>query len=167
VTVNGRTLATDNNGREFSFDVLPSEIISGADVYKSPQANINGASIGATIDVRTLRPLEQRKPFSFAGSVGSTWAELRDTNNPEASGVVSWRNEDRTLGVALSASYSETEGARRRVHDRRGPRAPLEHGLLLQSGGVPVAASGRASRRSATSRCRRTCRRSSSSATRR
>jgi TonB-dependent receptor len=107
VTVNGRTLATDNNGREFSFDVLPSEIISGADVYKSPQANINGASIGATIDVRTLRPLDQRKPFSFAGSVGSTWAELRDTNNPEASGIVSWRNEDRTLGVALSASYSE------------------------------------------------------------
>src|SRR3546814_13954640 len=27
VTVNGRTLATDNNGREFSFDVLPSEMI--------------------------------------------------------------------------------------------------------------------------------------------
>jgi iron complex outermembrane receptor protein len=134
VTVNGRTLATDNNGREFSFDVLPSEIISGADVYKSPQANINGASIGATIDVRTLRPLEQRKPFSFAGSVGSTWAELRDTNNPEASGVVSWRNEERTLGAALSVSYSETEGARRRVHDRRGPRASLEHRLLLQSG---------------------------------
>ncbi|HSX56044.1 MAG TPA: TonB-dependent receptor plug domain-containing protein, partial [Sphingomonas sp.] len=48
VTVNGRTLATDNNGREFSFDVIPSEIISGADVYKSPQANLNGSSIGAT-----------------------------------------------------------------------------------------------------------------------
>ncbi|MEG1029695.1 MAG: TonB-dependent receptor plug domain-containing protein, partial [Brevundimonas sp.] len=64
VTVNGRTLATDNNGREFSFDVLPSEIISGADVYKSPQANINGASIGATINVRTLRPLDQHKPFA-------------------------------------------------------------------------------------------------------
>jgi iron complex outermembrane receptor protein len=107
VTVNGRTLATDNNGREFSFDVLPSEIISGADVYKSPQANINGASIGATIDVRTLRPLDQRKPFSFAGSVGATWAELRDTTNPEASGIVSWRNEDRTLGAALSVSYTD------------------------------------------------------------
>jgi iron complex outermembrane receptor protein len=107
VTVNGRTLATDNNGREFSFDVLPSEIIAGADVYKSPQANINGASIGATIDVRTLRPLEQRKPFSFAGSVGSTWAELRDTYNPETSGVVSWRNEEHTLGAALSVSYSK------------------------------------------------------------
>jgi TonB-dependent receptor len=107
VTVNGRTLATDNNGREFSFDVLPSEIISGADVYKSPQANVNGASIGATIDVRTLRPLEQRQAFSAAGSVSGSWAELRNKYNPEASGVLSWRNADRTLGVAVSASYTD------------------------------------------------------------
>ncbi len=58
VTLNGRTLATENVGREFSFDVLPSELISGANVYKSPQANLNGASIGATVDIKTVRPLE-------------------------------------------------------------------------------------------------------------
>jgi TonB-dependent receptor len=58
VTLNGRTLATENVGREFSFDVLPSELISGANVYKSPQANLNGASIGATVDIRTVRPLD-------------------------------------------------------------------------------------------------------------
>jgi len=109
VTVNGRTLATDNNGREFSFDVLPSELIAGADVYKSPQANINGASIGATVDVRTLRPLDQSKSFTAAGSIGSQWAELADTQNPEASGVMSWRNDARTFGVALSASYMDQE----------------------------------------------------------
>ena len=48
VTLNGRVLATDGRGREFNFDVLPPELISGADVYKSPQANLNGSSIGAT-----------------------------------------------------------------------------------------------------------------------
>ena len=109
VTVNGRTLATDNNGREFSFDVIPSEVISGADVYKSPQANINGASIGATVDIRTLRPLDQLDTFSMAGSIGSTWAELADTYNPEAAAVVSWRNENRTLGAALALSYVDQE----------------------------------------------------------
>jgi len=109
VTLNGRTLATDNNGREFSFDVLPSEIISGADVYKSPQANINGASIGATIDVRTLRPIDQRDPFSIAGSVGTNWNEMADTWNPEASAVISWRNDNRTLAAALSASYVDQD----------------------------------------------------------
>ncbi|MFT4089116.1 MAG: TonB-dependent receptor [Asticcacaulis sp.] len=104
VTVNGRTLATDNNGREFSFDVLPAEIISGADVYKSPQANINGASVGATVDVRTMRPLQQ-PTFAAAASIGGVYAEIADKNSPEASGVVSWRNNDRTLGLALAASY--------------------------------------------------------------
>ena len=48
VTVNGRVIATVGSGREFDFSILPSELISGAQVYKSPQANINGASIGAT-----------------------------------------------------------------------------------------------------------------------
>ncbi|MDQ0839914.1 TonB-dependent receptor [Sphingomonas faeni] len=109
VTVNGRTLATDNNGREFSFDVLPSEIISGADVYKSPQANINGASIGATVDVRTLRPLDQKKGFKFAGSAAGMWSELADTYNPEFSAVGSWKNEAGTFGVALAGVYSKQE----------------------------------------------------------
>ncbi len=109
VTVNGRTLATDNNGREFSFDVLPSEIISGADVYKSPQANINGASIGATVDVHTLRAIDQRDQFAFSGSAGQMWAELADKFNPEVSGVASWRNADRTIGLSLSGVYTKRD----------------------------------------------------------
>ncbi len=109
VTVNGRTLATDNNGREFSFDVLPSEIISGADVYKSPQANINGASIGATVDVRTLRPLDQKKGFKFAGAAAGMWSELADTYNPEFSAVGSWKNQSGTFGIAVAGVYSKQE----------------------------------------------------------
>ena len=109
VTVNGRTLPTDNNGREFSFDVVPSEIIIGADVYKSPQANVNGASIGATVDIRTLRPLDQPDVFSVGASIGSTWAELSDSYNPEGAVVASWRNDGQTLGAALALSYVDQE----------------------------------------------------------
>lgn len=107
VTVNGRTLATDNNGREFSFDVLPSEIISGADVYKSPQANLNGSSIGATVDVKTLHPLDQKEPFTLAASANGMWSEIRDTFNPEFSAVSSWQNDPGTFGLALSGVYSK------------------------------------------------------------
>lgn len=107
VTVNGRTLATDNNGREFSFDVLPSEIISGADVYKSPQASLNGSSIGATVDVKTLHPLDQRDDLEISASANAMWSEIRDTINPEFSGVASWKNEPGTFGLALSGVYAE------------------------------------------------------------
>ncbi|WP_298395506.1 TonB-dependent receptor [Sphingobium sp.] len=109
VTVNGRTLATDNNGREFSFDVLPSEIIAGADVFKSPQANLNGASIGATVDVHTLRPIDQKEQFAFSASAGQMWAEIADKFNPEISGVASWRNADRTIGLSLSGVYTKRD----------------------------------------------------------
>ncbi|WP_230291145.1 TonB-dependent receptor [Croceicoccus sp. Ery5] len=107
VTVNGRTLATDNNGREFSFDVLPSEIISGADVYKSPQANLNGSSIGATVDVKTLHPLDQSDDLTVMASANGMWSEIRDTWNPEVSGVASWKNTSGTFGLALSGVYAE------------------------------------------------------------
>ena len=58
VTLNGRMLATDGDGREFAFDVLPSEVISGADVLKSSEApNLEG-SIGGSINLRSARPLD-------------------------------------------------------------------------------------------------------------
>jgi len=108
VTLNGRTLATDNIGREFSFDILPSELIGGADVYKSPTAKLNGASIGATVDVRTIRPLEQ-KPFVLAGSFDMQNDSLPGTWNPRASGVLSWHNGDGTFGVSLVGSYQKRD----------------------------------------------------------
>ncbi|WP_252180988.1 TonB-dependent receptor [Azospirillum sp. B4] len=109
VTLNGRTLATENVGREFSFDVLPSELISGADVYKSPSANINGASIGATVNIRTVRPLEQKQDLVVAGSARALYGELADSTNPSLSGVVSWHNPESTFGVALVASYEKRD----------------------------------------------------------
>ena len=60
VTLNGRILATDGDGREFAFDVLPSEIISGADVYKSANAAKLEGSIGGAINLTSARPLDVR-----------------------------------------------------------------------------------------------------------
>ena len=59
VTLNGRILATDGDGREFAFDVLPSEIIAGADVYKSANAAKLEGSIGGAINLTSARPLDR------------------------------------------------------------------------------------------------------------
>ena len=57
VTLNGRIVATDGDGRDFAFDVLPSEVISGADVFKSANAaNLEG-SVGGAINLTSARPL--------------------------------------------------------------------------------------------------------------
>src|SRR4051812_31988165 len=90
VTVNGRVVATTGAGREFDWELLPSELITGASVFKSPQANINGASIGATIDVRTLRPLDQQKGFQFGGSVRANYDEMSGLTTPAGAAYATW-----------------------------------------------------------------------------
>ena len=51
VTLNNRILATDDDARDLAFDVLPSELISGADVLKSSEASALEGSIGGTVNL--------------------------------------------------------------------------------------------------------------------
>src|SRR5882762_10176284 len=57
-TLNNRILATDDDARDLAFDVLPSEVISAADVLKSTQAWAMEGSIGGTVNLRTASPFE-------------------------------------------------------------------------------------------------------------
>jgi len=58
-TFNNRILATDGEGRDFAFDVLPSDIISGADVVKSAQAAVMEGAIGGLVNLRSASPFDQ------------------------------------------------------------------------------------------------------------
>ncbi|WP_431101905.1 TonB-dependent receptor [Roseateles noduli] len=58
-TFNNRILATDGEGRDFAFDVLPSDIISGADVVKSAQASVMEGAIGGLVNLRSASPFDQ------------------------------------------------------------------------------------------------------------
>ena len=59
VKLNNRTLATTTGSRSFDFQVLPSQLISGADVIKSPTADLTAGSIGAYVNIKTAKPLQQ------------------------------------------------------------------------------------------------------------
>ncbi|MFO1337185.1 MAG: TonB-dependent receptor [Burkholderiaceae bacterium] len=59
-TFNGRILGTDGAGRDFAFDVLPSDVISGADVVKGAQASLSEGAIGGLVNLRSASPFEQR-----------------------------------------------------------------------------------------------------------
>jgi TonB-dependent receptor len=107
VTLNGRVLATDGAGREFNFDVLPPELISGAEVYKSPQANLNGSSIGATVNIHTLRPLEQKVGLQAGGSVRANVDELGGHTTPSGALYGSWKSDSGRLGLSVVLSYDD------------------------------------------------------------
>jgi iron complex outermembrane receptor protein len=108
VVLNGRTLATDARDRAFNFDVLPSELISTAEVHKTASAELEEGGIGGTVNIITARPLDS-KGFHAAGSL----AAVNDSINhafsgnvtPKASLLLGDSNEDGTFGWLVSGMY--------------------------------------------------------------
>ena len=96
--------ANDNPSRGFNYDILASELVSVLEVHKSAEADIDEGSIGGLVNVRTRRPMELA-PFTVRASAEAQYSELPDKVDPQASGLVSWRNEAGTFGVLASLSY--------------------------------------------------------------
>jgi iron complex outermembrane receptor protein len=96
--------ANDNPSRGFNYDILASELVSALEVHKSPEADIDEGSIGGLVNVRTRRPMDL-EPFTMRASAEAQYSELGDEVDPQASGLVSWRNEAGTFGVLASLSY--------------------------------------------------------------
>lgn len=97
--------AESSTGRETNFDILPAELISNVIVTKSPSASQVEGGIGGVVDVQTHRPLTLGT--KIAGSVKGTYRDINKKFDPSASGLASWANADKTLGILVAASYSE------------------------------------------------------------
>jgi TonB-dependent receptor len=70
--VNGREVASSEPTQNVRYESYPSEILSGAQVYKTQDASLIGGGIAATIDIRTTAPLDYTGPvFQFRG--GTTY----------------------------------------------------------------------------------------------
>lgn len=106
VTYNGRVLATENPGREFSFDVIASELISGAEVYKSPVASHGDGSLGGRVNIRTARPLDN-PGFRAVTSLSGQYEELSEEWGPRATAVISNSFNNDTMGIVASISYQD------------------------------------------------------------
>jgi iron complex outermembrane receptor protein len=117
VLVNGRTFASDNQGREFSFDLLAAELISGAEVFKSSQARLQDGGIGATLNVKTPRPLELGG-FKAVVSAKGNYERNSDKITPQVFGLVSQSFADGTIGLLASVSYQKRDSETRFTQNR-------------------------------------------------
>ena len=116
VTLNGRILATDGDGREFAFDVLPSEIINGADVYKSANAAQLEGSIGGAINLTSARPLDV-PGLRTSLSVEGDYNDLSEDTGYKASAVFSNTFADDRMGLMVTAVYQDSEVRSDAVHE--------------------------------------------------
>ena len=140
VTLNGRTLATDATDRAFNFDVLPSELISTAEVHKTSSADLEEGGIGGTVNIITARPLDS-KGFHAAGSLAGVNDSINHAfsgkTTPKASLLLGDSNEDGTFGWLVSGMYYKREDQKQSVQtygwdtNQNEPQLPAVHNFAV------------------------------------
>ena len=109
--VNGREVASSEPSQDLRWEVYPSEVLGGVQVYKSQSAELVPGGIAATIDIRTIRALDYSGP-KFSLRAGPTWndeaATLPDYSPygfRGSAGYFAHLTDD--LAVGIAASYQK------------------------------------------------------------
>jgi len=116
VTVNGRVPLTGgsegiNDFRQVNLDIVPTQVLSGLLVYKTPSAELVEPGLAGSIELQTLRPLDYKPPSgqNYFGSVSID--EQYDTEAksyaPRFGAVLGGKLFDDTVGVYASAFKSD------------------------------------------------------------
>jgi TonB-dependent receptor len=91
--LNGRELVSAGPDRNIRYDQYPAELINGASVYKSPTPGQVEGAIAGQVDLKTIRPLDYKKPtFVINGR-----AEYNDLSHDV--------QDAKSVGWIASASY--------------------------------------------------------------
>ncbi|MFT4251868.1 MAG: TonB-dependent receptor plug domain-containing protein, partial [Caulobacter sp.] len=61
-TINNREVASTEPDRNVRWEIYPSEVVSGVEVYKSQSADLIAGGVAATININTLAPLDYKGP---------------------------------------------------------------------------------------------------------
>lgn len=104
-TFNGRVLATDGPGRAFAFDVLPADVISGADVIKGAQASLPEGGIGGLVNLRSASPFDREGQHGIVRLEGDRNL-MSEENGYKFSAAYSNTFADDTVGVLLGVVYA-------------------------------------------------------------
>ena len=138
--LNGQNVATadwfilDNPSRGFNFTLLPSSLVKGLEVHKTPSASIDEGSIGGTIVMRTRKPLELDANH-VSLSLQGQYSETSEETDPQIDALYSWKNEDENFGFLISATQQDRTVQREGLEvlgwtpaDANGNRAPRDIG---------------------------------------
>lgn len=110
--LNGQAVASgnwyvlDQPSRNFNYTLLAPEVVGEAEVYKTSEARLPEGSIGGTVILHTRNPLDLPAD-TFTGTLGRNYNDLSKKGNWLGSGLYSWRNEEKTIGITVSAQYSK------------------------------------------------------------
>ncbi|TFW24488.1 TonB-dependent receptor [Massilia arenosa] len=108
--LNGNYIATaESNGdptRSFNYMLMPSNMLSSAELFKTPEARIDEGGIGGTVILHTRRPLDVESNSGFV-NVEGTRADTSKKTDGQFSGQYAWHDESRRFGVLVGLSQQK------------------------------------------------------------
>ncbi|MEP5566812.1 MAG: TonB-dependent receptor plug domain-containing protein, partial [Halioglobus sp.] len=134
--INGVSTSGSGSGRTgIDFEDVSASIIAGIEVTKASEAKTTEGSVGGTINLKTIRPLNLDEPVVAARIQGETSSLSEDSNDisPRVSGTFgnNWETSFGKIGAVISGSWTEqTSNAFR-------PRADRDN--FVEAGGNPSA----------------------------
>jgi TonB-dependent receptor len=105
---NGREAFSANNGRSLGFADVPSELLGGVDVFKSPTADRIEGGIAGVVNLRTRKPFDSNG-LVIAGSIENNYGDFVNKSAPTVSFLASnrWDTPIGEIGLLGSFVYSQ------------------------------------------------------------
>jgi len=133
--INGVSTSGSGTGRTgISFEDVSAAMIAGVEVTKASEAKTIEGSVGGTINLRTIRPLDLDERLATVRVQGEDSSLTTDGITPRVSGTFGnrWDVGNGELGAVLSISYAEQDVTAFR------PRVDRDN-LLASDSGAPAA----------------------------
>ena len=110
--INGVTTVGSGSGRTgINFEDISASLIAAVEVTKAPEAATIEGSVGGTINLRTIRPLDLSDPLASFRVQAEDSSLSTDGWQPRLSGTVgnSWDTDAGAFGIVVSGSYTEQD----------------------------------------------------------
>lgn len=115
VTQNGRTIARTTGDRSFNFADMASGLIAGVSVSKTSSALLDSGGMGATVDVKNIRPLNNSGEKIVVSGKWISDQSYAGGDTPEVFGLYANTFADDTIGLSVALDYQKREGSRARA----------------------------------------------------
>ncbi len=113
IEINGVSTVGSGSGRSgINFEDVNASIIAGVEVIKASEAKTIEGSVGGTVNLRTIRPLDLKKELASVRVQGEQSSLTTEGIQPRISAAVGkkWENASgQEIGFVLSGSYTEQE----------------------------------------------------------
>ncbi|MBR7747142.1 TonB-dependent receptor [Undibacterium baiyunense] len=126
-----------NRSRGFDFNVFPSELFNSLTVRKSASADVDEGSLGATVDLQTMRPFDLRG-FNASVMAKGRYNDLSQKTDPRVGFLVSNTFANNTFGALLSGAFSKRRVFEEGFSTVRWDNGPSSGGWCAPMGVTPA-----------------------------